>query len=102
MRHRLSSTVGRPERPHQRQEARNPGLSWTQASVKTEELLSGLHHGYAPLADVTRERALCVLRGKKVAILGDSITRYFAYTLNYFLKFGEVPPEYDWALPFED
>ena len=25
-----------------------------------------------------------------MAILGDSITRYFAFTLNYFLKTGEI------------
>jgi len=58
-------------------------------------LLDGLAYGEAPVRTLSRSEALCVLSGKKVAILGDSISRYFTFTMNYFLEFGVVPPEYD-------
>ena len=64
------------------------------ASRDVAAAVQGDLFGYEPLKTMSREEALCVLDGKKVAILGDSITRYFAFALNYFLKFGEIGPEF--------
>ncbi|KAK7250103.1 N-acetylneuraminate 7-O(or 9-O)-acetyltransferase [Aureococcus anophagefferens] len=73
-----------------------PENGWgAAASLATPDLLQGLHHGYAGLQTVDRDAALCVLSNTRVAILGDSIQRYFAFTLNYFLNTGEIPPEYE-------
>ena len=73
-----------------------PAGGWGEtASLETPDLLQGLHHGYAGLETVDRDAALCVLSNQRVAILGDSIQRYFAFTLNYFLNTGEIPPEYE-------
>ncbi|KAJ8602088.1 hypothetical protein CTAYLR_001642 [Chrysophaeum taylorii] len=69
--------------------------SWYEEVGETALGVQGLGFGYAPLAAYTRAQALCVLEGKKVAVLGDSIARYFAFTLNYFLNTGEIPPEWD-------
>ncbi|KAH8074075.1 N-acetylneuraminate 7-O(or 9-O)-acetyltransferase [Aureococcus anophagefferens] len=76
--------------------ARYAACGWgAAASLATPDLLQGLHHGYAGLQTVDRDAALCVLSNTRVAILGDSIQRYFAFTLNYFLNTGEIPPEYE-------
>ena len=69
-------------------------LSAGQAITDVSGSVQGNAFGYTPLHTFTKEEALCVLEGKKVAILGDSITRYFVFTLNYFLKFGTVNPEF--------
>ena len=49
---------------------------------------------YNPLSTITQTQAHCILGGKSVAILGDSISRYFTYTFNHFLEHGVVAAEW--------
>ncbi|KAH8098403.1 N-acetylneuraminate 7-O(or 9-O)-acetyltransferase [Aureococcus anophagefferens] len=86
-----SSATRRPAR-HARGRRRSPGDDGGRGAALRG---LGLHHGYAGLQTVDRDAALCVLSNTRVAILGDSIQRYFAFTLNYFLNTGEIPPEYE-------
>ncbi|KAJ8602577.1 hypothetical protein CTAYLR_008775 [Chrysophaeum taylorii] len=44
---------------------------------------------------VSRDQAICVLDGKKVAIIGDSISRYFTWQFNWFLRYGTLNPEFE-------
>ena len=46
---------------------------------------------YNPLETVSQDQAQCILAGKSVVILGDSISRYFTFQFNNFLiKFGDL------------
>ena len=49
---------------------------------------------YEPLMTVTQDQALCILGGKHVMILGDSITRYFTFQFNNFLMNGDIAAEF--------
>ena len=49
---------------------------------------------YNPLSTITQTQAHCILGGKSVAILGDSISRYFTYTFNHFLEHGVIAAEW--------
>lgn len=45
---------------------------------------------------VTHEEAQCIMRGKRLAFFGDSVTRYCYFGFNYWLEVGDVPDdEYD-------
>jgi len=49
---------------------------------------------YDPLVTVTQEQAQCILGGRSIVILGDSISRYFTYQFNNFLIRGDIAAEW--------
>jgi len=71
-------------------------LDLTESQVSS--LLDALAYGYDPIETVSRDQALCILQNKKIGIMGDSISRYFTFTFNYFLRTGEIPPDFDITL----
>lgn len=79
----------------------------SDASDATSTTLA-LALGYEPVASRTeaavglnsrgtlsRAQALCLLAGLKVAMLGDSITRFHYFVLNEFLQLGELESHID-------
>mmetsp|Transcript_8380 Transcript_8380/g.25171 ORF Transcript_8380/g.25171 Transcript_8380/m.25171 type:complete len:987 (+) Transcript_8380:64-3024(+) len=49
---------------------------------------------YNPLETVSQDQAHCILAGKSVVILGDSISRYFTFQFNNFLINGNIASEW--------
>lgn len=70
-------------------------LSGSTATADVPAAVQGLGFGWDPFNTLTHDQALCVLDGKKVAILGDSISRYFTWTFNWFLRYGTLMDEFE-------
>lgn len=70
-------------------------LSGNTATADVPAAVQGLGFGWDPFYTLSHDQALCVLDGKKVAILGDSISRYFTWTFNWFLRYGTLMDEFE-------
>ncbi|KAJ1459408.1 10 TM acyl transferase domain found in Cas1p-domain-containing protein [Pelagophyceae sp. CCMP2097] len=69
-------------------------LSASLAQSDVGAAQQGLWGGMVPLEQISQAEALCILKDQSLVILGDSIHRYFTFTLNYFLKTGKLAPEF--------